>query len=304
LPEAQEISTEQWLLLLIVAAGVCASMAAWAVFVTRPSILRYRPRRHVPWGGIHLGAVVLMYLALALLMNLLIVVYFPGELMEAPSVPSGSELDSMHPIVRLFVQGSPGVLVACGLMAVVVAPIVEEFFFRVLLQGWLEARQRRWCRRIPALRRLMPGAAWPIVLVSLVFAAMHFRGEGPAPSILLLAVDSVAKIITIGLAVVLFRFHPKATAADLGWEPKQFFRDVGLGLLSFAALGAPLYAMMLFIRLQLPESVTPDPFVLFPFSLALGYLYYRTHSIVPSIVLHMALNATSLAMLLLAIGQQ
>jgi membrane protease YdiL (CAAX protease family) len=36
------------------------------------------------------------------------------------------------------------------------------------------------------------------------------------------------------------------------------------------------------------------PFSLFPLALVLGYLYQRTHRIVPSIVCHALFNATSL----------
>ncbi|MEX2559488.1 MAG: CPBP family glutamic-type intramembrane protease, partial [Pirellulales bacterium] len=41
----------------------------------------------------------------------------------------------------------------------------------------------------------------------------------------------------------------------------------------------------------------PAPFALFWFSLALGYLYQRTHRIGPPVVAHAALNAFSLALL-------
>ena len=44
------------------------------------------------------------------------------------------------------------------------------------------------------------------------------------------------------------------------------------------------------------ETLTVFAFVLFFFALALGTLYYRTHSVVAPIVLHMALNVTSLTM--------
>lgn len=41
----------------------------------------------------------------------------------------------------------------------------------------------------------------------------------------------------------------------------------------------------------------PDPIPIFLLSLALGYLYQRTHRLLPSITLHMLLNGTSLAIL-------
>jgi membrane protease YdiL (CAAX protease family) len=47
----------------------------------------------------------------------------------------------------------------------------------------------------------------------------------------------------------------------------------------------------------LPSYVAADPFTLFPFALVLGTLYCRAHRIVPAIVLHAALNTTSLVLL-------
>jgi membrane protease YdiL (CAAX protease family) len=45
-----------------------------------------------------------------------------------------------HPVGDIFqAQPSIAMMVATGILAVVVAPLTEEFFFRVVLQGWLEA---------------------------------------------------------------------------------------------------------------------------------------------------------------------
>lgn len=46
-----------------------------------------------------------------------------------------------HPVTDVL-QSHPGplMLLATALTAVIVAPVTEEFFFRVVLQGWLEAR--------------------------------------------------------------------------------------------------------------------------------------------------------------------
>jgi len=46
---------------------------------------------------------------------------------------------------------------------------------------------------------------------------------------------------------------------------------------------------------RFPANVA-DPLTLFLFSLILGTLYYRTHRILPAIVLHMTLNFTSLTL--------
>jgi membrane protease YdiL (CAAX protease family) len=45
----------------------------------------------------------------------------------------------------------------------------------------------------------------------------------------------------------------------------------------------------------------PDPIPLFVLALILGYMYQRTHRIVPSIVTHLLFNLTSLVMLWMVI---
>ena len=264
----------------------------------------YQPRRPVPWGGFALVLVVLAYSAPLAAAAALVGHLLPAELTQAPRIQSVDDSGTAHTLVRLLEEADFRVLCACALSAVVVAPIVEEFFFRVLLQGWLESAQRRLRKQMPTLRRLMPGALGPILLTAFLFARMHFRVEGPMMPVafltLMLAADGAAKLLALTFAVVLLRAGLGTTVADLGWVREKFLADVGLGLLAFAAVAAPVYAAMFLLGNHLlPMYLAPDPFVLFPFALVLGTLYYRTHRIVPAIVLHMSLNATSLVMALM-----
>ncbi|MEM6330660.1 MAG: CPBP family intramembrane glutamic endopeptidase [Planctomycetota bacterium] len=111
--------------------------------------------------------------------------------------------------------------------AAVVAPIVEEVLFRLLLQGWLEKAedQRLGALQAPRGNRSSPAGVpegrptgWaPVIVSSLCFSLAHFT-HGPAPV------------------------------------------------------------------------------ALFFFGLVLGYVYQRTHRIVPCVVAHMAFNALSLSL--------
>lgn len=136
---------------------------------------------------------------------------------------------------------------------------------------------------------------------------MHFRVDRPMrhPNYELFQVAGVivASLMTAALALGLVRWRAGATAADLGWVREKFFADVRLGVVAFAALAAPMYAAQYTLWRTLPKGVAPDPIVLFFFALALGTLYYRTHRIVPVIVLHMSLNLTSLAMAWLSLAK-
>jgi len=158
--------------------------------------------------------------------------------------------------------------------------------------------QPRWRRR--ARRRLAWGV-WPVALSALLFAALHTRVESPAYGAEFLRFwmigGAALHMSTVAFAVALARWMRGATAADLGWAPSRIVGDVGLGLTAFAGVAAPIYAAQIVLLQCLPDYIAPDPFVLFPFAVALGVLYFRTHRIVPSMTLHAALNATTLAML-------
>lgn len=88
-----------------------------------------------------------------------------------------------HPIIEILTERPTGVLyVLAGLSAVIVAPLAEEFFFRVLLQGRLEStgaatQSTPAASAGPAEYRPKPSA---IVVTSLVFALLHL-GHGAAP---------------------------------------------------------------------------------------------------------------------------
>ncbi len=90
------------------------------------------------------------------------------------------DMPSEHPLLKMM-QDEPSVAIMAlaTVAAVGVAPVFEEFVFRVVLQGWLESQQVR-------LRQLRGGGVdqqpgfVPIVIASVVFAMLHF-GHGPDP---------------------------------------------------------------------------------------------------------------------------
>lgn len=122
-----------------------------------------------------------------------------------------------HPLVKSLVEHSNGRLYwSVVLAAVVGAPFVEEFIFRVVLQGWLERMAAFWHEGVtpwqqnlhevflgrtetcsPQVDRNRP-FRWPIVVSALLFAAAHM-GQGPAPISLFL--------LALGLGYVYERTH-------------------------------------------------------------------------------------------------
>ncbi|MGD9722617.1 MAG: lysostaphin resistance A-like protein [Pirellulales bacterium] len=81
---------------------------------------------------------------------------------------------SEHPLVELTrEQPSVGALSLMTLAAVVVAPLVEEFLLRVLVQGWLEKKQLEHRLRSDLMAPDEPAGFGPIIVSAAIFAALH-----------------------------------------------------------------------------------------------------------------------------------
>jgi len=271
----------------VLAVTACAAMWVWLVarWWRRQSIVSYQPRRPVPWHAVDLAAVLVFYLALQSGLIELAGVVLGSHAIQAPAAYVPGESTTEHMVGQLIPEGSVWVFLLCGISAVLVAPLSEEFLFRVLLQGWLEALEHRGRRKMATLRRLIPRGAGPILLTAFLFARLHFRVEGPPLSpdflIFLLAGDAAARLLAMAFAVGWMRWRAGATAADLGWTLRNTKGDIRLGLAGFVAVAVPVYAMQAVFVSVLPTYIAPDPFPLFFFAVALGAVYYRTHRIVP-----------------------
>ncbi len=303
LAQISEPVAPTWVVALLLLA-VVAALAFWGAMLTRRlagrPILPREPRRGVPWQAIDLLVVLVAYLVLSAI-ALEVVRWSLGLERVQPAYSYNVEApEGGHAVLKVLATGDPWVLLLCVVAVVVVAPVAEEFVFRLLLQGWLETCVDRWSPRLPNLLRLLPGASGPILFSSLLFARAHFRVAGPSyPADVLVAMllaNAVASSLLLGFAVVWLRQRSGATAADLGFVPARLGGDVRLGLWSLVGLLGPIYTIQFASHLVLPKHVAPDPIPLFFLAIGLGLLYARTHRLVPCIVLHAALNAASLAL--------
>jgi len=288
------------LLMGVLSAALAGTALVWIWLARRRrriALLPYQPRRPVPWQGWDVLVVaVFCFLALQVAGAIVAAVLGPDEMRPLPQAAGPAE--QVHPALRALRHGDLRVQLAVLLTAVLIAPVAEEFFFRVLLQGWLEAAECRHRRQLPTLRLLLPHGGLAVIASSLVFARLHARVGTEQYSVScmagMLAGQAAVNVLTLAFALVWVRARAGATVRDLGWAPEHLGSDVRTGLLVFAAVAVPIYAIQIIVWSLLPEGVAPDPVPLFFFALALGIVYYRTHRIVPAIVLHMALNATSL----------
>jgi len=174
-------------------------------------------------------------------------------------------IPSKHVIVELVAQQPTRfTLMSTLLSAVVVAPLAEEFFIRSILQGWLEKRsseyQDAW-RQDNQIQNLHEPSIQPTSECEATVVEDANRALATPPP---------------------GRSYPAAVQEP---EPPRGW---------FAALPI-LISSTCFAAMHLGNG--PDPIPIFILALALGYLYQRTHRLLPSITLHAMLNATSLAIL-------
>ena len=139
-----------------------------------------------------------------------------------------------HPI-ETVIRNNPtaSIIFWCFFSVVIAAPFVEEFLFRVVLQGWLEKVFYR--TRILLTTQLSQQQPRPGTVIA---------AEVPPPFM---------------------------------WQP------IIISSLTFSLLHV---------------GHGPDPIPLFLLALVLGYLYAKTHRILPCIVVHMALNGFSMLSIL------
>lgn len=177
---------------------------------------------------------------------------------------------SEHPIqVLLSEDSSSGVVLLCFLAAVAVAPLTEEFLFRVVLQGWMESIVLGRRRDKAAAAAAIPEAD---------------RRQPIEPS-----VPSTAVEINPPTTALL---PDNSDAAPLhATAPAELVADAGPRLM----LGPILISSLAFAAVHLGHG--PDPIPLFALAIMLGYVYQKTHRIWPSLVVHALLNAWSLIML-------
>jgi len=175
---------------------------------------------------------------------------------------------SEHPLIESF-RSDPtlGFYLVCVFSAAIVAPASEEFVCRVLLQGWLE--------------RVFAAASLQQSLFPIPEQEMSSRSERP------MAVDANPYVPPPGMSKD--EVDERASASVQPAEVSSSF-----------ASGFPIViSSLVFAVLHWGNGLDPIP--LFVLALGLGYLYQRTHRILPCVTLHFLVNAFSLAVLALSL---
>lgn len=289
------------LIAYFIVAAIAASIVIWARagrrLVRGEPVLPYEGRRSVPWSFGDVAIIFGVYLAPALAGLALSPLLGTDAARAGPAKGGPEELGVSHPVIELLAS-NPGLftLLFCVFVVVVVAPVVEEFLFRLVLQGWLERRERDRIRQYGIRPRIR--GAMPVLLTAILFASLHFRTAQPKLEpdrvVELLAQVGIWNLVTLVAGVGWLRLRRGATLADLGLAPERVLSDFRLGVVTFLAIAAPIYLLQGLLHYLLSDLIAPDPITLVFFAIALGVLFFRTHRITAPIALHMALNGTSL----------
>ena len=243
-------------------------------------------KQTVPWTG----GDVLLFVAIWIVTQFVIgmVVGITVQYDQLPVSAANGE-DFRHPLEQIIHYGkhSPFALLIAFMVAVIVAPLIEEFLFRLLFQGWLESMLRQF--------HVARASGIAIVTVSLCFAAMHAGRSVLNEQILLylFAATVVANCLIFTLGIVYLVFVRNVQKTDfLGTEPffhPRLFVSICYCLLALFFI----WGIIALLDISFPKTNT-DPIPIFFFSLLLGTLYSRTQNILYCILLHAFLNCTSL----------
>jgi membrane protease YdiL (CAAX protease family) len=184
--------------------------------------------------------------------------------------------ESKHPLVELIRRDrQPDMILVSVLSAVIVAPLIEEYLFRGLLQGWLE--------------RLADGRDAP---QHLMLGGPARRRSEPVPDEPTTMSEPAPPGTLPGDAA-----NPYLVTALAG-GPAAEFPSVARGATAPGAHWPIFVSALAFAVMHLSHG--PDWIPLFLLALGLGYIYRQTHRLVPVIVVHFLLNACSLTMLLVS----
>lgn len=175
---------------------------------------------------------------------------------------------SAHPLIELVKEQPDAQRFAIvGFAAVLVAPLVEEFMFRVLLQGWLEKLSKF---QGPREHLLLGTPRLPTVADEAATQIVEDRANKDANPYL-------PPQLEYELAAPNVEYRGDKDARPTIWP---------------ILVSAALFSLVHF-------SHGPDWVALFVLAIGLGYLYQRTHRVLPGIVVHFLLNAWSVTWLVL-----
>ena len=269
------------------------------------NFLPYSPRKSVPWRGIDLLLILFIYVFLQILVGLAVLPHFDANTLTAvpeTSIAENEEIAQAHQIARMIILGQnyPFVFWLAFFAGVIVIPISEEFLFRLIFQGFLEKTEKHLHKN---LFLALPRGAIAIISLSAFFALLHVRStENDVTNLdkvgdlnMLVSqmfVYLVFHMIFVASVSLYLIFARNATLDDLGIRMSKITDDITIGFAAAVLIIPPIIAFISVLNTIDPKIVW-DPIPIFFLSLGLGFLYFRTHRIIPGIIVHCLLNGIS-----------
>ena len=204
-----------------------------------------------------------------------------------------------HPIIEML-NADPTSFFFLLFYAAMLVPLTEEFIFRLILQGGLEAYERVHFATQWHSRAAQRNSGWrAMVAVALFFAFLHYRPvESVTPTVLEMKINTygtaIAYVILLVFGVFLLRVSTTATWRDMGLDFSHWLTDLKLGSKAFLLFVLPTYIMQMCLPRLFNNAFVPDPISLIPVATGFGILYWHTRRLLPSVVAHMLLNGSSM----------
>ena len=221
----------------------------------------------------------------------------PVVALVSMGVSEGLDADYDHPLINeLKKEGTLSAYLLAVFCAVLVAPLVEEFFFRVMLQGWLESVPWSW-------------RGWWWLLGANANQAAGLISDSAAPgSLAAVALDTPMSPPNLSEPPVIANpYLPIAPSeATSPYQPSADSLSPSIDVASSSETieaKPPLWPTFvvgtLFGLAHFDYGLSFIPLILL--GIVLGLLYRAKHSIWPCFVLHFALNSISMVSLGIAL---
>ncbi|MDR1958245.1 MAG: CPBP family intramembrane metalloprotease [Planctomycetaceae bacterium] len=297
-------------------AGTCFSFYFLYLLTSRKQGLFQRlfpveRRRPVPWNIIDAVMIfVFSFLIGAFCFNGILPKDFnsvqPAHSSQTAASENSEELKNAHPLAVLIVKGkeNPAILLLCFLTACVGAPLCEEFLFRVVLQGSLEAVEMDWRRRVLPLKSITPGL-FPVLWTAFFFAMVHWREPETSSSLLFdstyltyfFSAQLMSSLLTIVFGIFYLKVFRKAAWRDLGFhQNKVVFTEIKGVCFAYFPVCLLMITLLVPLQILLPHAVV-DQVPLMLFAMTLGIIFFRTHRILPILLFHSLHNTITFVIL-------
>jgi len=265
----------------------CSTLMTWAMSVIWLRLRHAVSAIDMGWAGGHAGEDTRVGLA-----GYVMLVAPVFTLQHALTVWMG--LETKHPLVELLIDfPDPVFFVLSTFAAVLIAPLVEEYFFRVYLQGWMENLAIMWSNRwqsgLTAETRRRGAVVGPFLPVTAEILAGDAVDSPPMP------VDPLPDASLVAT-------EPGGSVEPLSTLQNAVYEAESLRELRPGPVWWPIVVSSLLFALA-HYSHGPDPIPLFFLAMGLGYIYQRTHRVWPCILIHMLVNGFSLLTLWLTVNQ-